>query len=230
MTADLICRGIQSTNRLDGHNQLPKLVLGVTFNDGIEVIANRLTASPQPPPPDRPGRHQNLAKAPEMNLMMTKMLTPDDVRDLLIGFAAVIELDQIRTDALPSQKCHPLYDDSMWLAWRRDHLDYINQLLPTVEAIPSAMLGELTRVAITFPSAVVQRTMVSLFADALMEEFETAELFFGWLIKEVSAKSKGEPLDGDARTLVLRWISVTDPLRIAEDPECGYGRPAGFVN
>jgi len=24
----------------DGHNQFPKLVLGVTFNDGIEVIAN----------------------------------------------------------------------------------------------------------------------------------------------------------------------------------------------
>jgi hypothetical protein len=97
-----------------------------------------------------------------MNLMMTKMLTPDDVRDLLIGFAAVIELDQIRTDALPSQKFHFLYNDSMWRAWRRDHLDYVNQLLPTVEAIPSAMLGELTRVAITCPSAVVQRTMVSL--------------------------------------------------------------------
>jgi hypothetical protein len=28
----------KSWRRLDGHNQLPKLVLGVTFNDGIEVI------------------------------------------------------------------------------------------------------------------------------------------------------------------------------------------------
>ena len=27
----------KSWRRLDGHNQLPKLVLGVTFNDGIEV-------------------------------------------------------------------------------------------------------------------------------------------------------------------------------------------------
>ena len=53
----------KSWRRLDGHNQLPKLVLGVTFNDGIEVIANRLTVSPKPPPPDRPGRHQNLAIA-----------------------------------------------------------------------------------------------------------------------------------------------------------------------
>ena len=29
----------KSWRRLDGHNQLPKLVLGATFNDGIEVIA-----------------------------------------------------------------------------------------------------------------------------------------------------------------------------------------------
>ena len=29
----------KSWRRLDGHNQLPQLVLGVTFNDGIEVIA-----------------------------------------------------------------------------------------------------------------------------------------------------------------------------------------------
>jgi transposase-like protein len=28
----------KSWRRLDGHNQLPKLILGVTFNDGIEVI------------------------------------------------------------------------------------------------------------------------------------------------------------------------------------------------
>ena len=28
----------KSWRRLDGHNQLPKLVLSVTFNDGIEVI------------------------------------------------------------------------------------------------------------------------------------------------------------------------------------------------
>src|SRR5258705_13437510 len=29
----------KSWRRLDGHNQLPKLVLGVTFSNGIEVIA-----------------------------------------------------------------------------------------------------------------------------------------------------------------------------------------------
>ena len=52
----------KSWRRLDGHNQLPKLVLGVTFNDGIDVIAKPTTVNPQPP--DRPGRHQKLAIAP----------------------------------------------------------------------------------------------------------------------------------------------------------------------
>ena len=32
--------------RLDGHNQLPKLVLGVTFNNGIEVIAKPADRQP----------------------------------------------------------------------------------------------------------------------------------------------------------------------------------------
>jgi hypothetical protein len=63
------------------------------------------------------------------------------------------------------------------------------------------------------------------------EEFETAELFFGWLIKDAShRKGPGEPLNADARGLMMEWLSVSDPLRIAEDPECGYGPPAGFVS
>ena len=36
----------KSWRRLDGHNQLPKLVLGVTFNDGIEVIAKPADRQP----------------------------------------------------------------------------------------------------------------------------------------------------------------------------------------
>jgi hypothetical protein len=33
--------------RLDGQNQLPKLILGVTFNDGIEVIRQAERSSTQ---------------------------------------------------------------------------------------------------------------------------------------------------------------------------------------
>jgi putative transposase len=36
----------KSWRRLDGQNQLPKLVLGVTFNDGIEVIAKPTDCQP----------------------------------------------------------------------------------------------------------------------------------------------------------------------------------------
>ena len=36
----------KSWRRLDGHNQLPKLVLGVTFADGIEVIAKPIDRQP----------------------------------------------------------------------------------------------------------------------------------------------------------------------------------------
>jgi hypothetical protein len=35
----------RSWRRLDGHNQLPKLVLGVKFTDGIEVIRSQAQAA-----------------------------------------------------------------------------------------------------------------------------------------------------------------------------------------
>src|SRR6267378_3829777 len=47
--------------RLDGNNQLPKLILGVKFANGLELVAKPATASPQPSPPDRSGRHQKSA-------------------------------------------------------------------------------------------------------------------------------------------------------------------------
>src|SRR5262252_4014091 len=44
--------------RLNGHNQLPKIILGIKFTDGIEVVRSQA----QPLPPD-PFRHQDLAIA-----------------------------------------------------------------------------------------------------------------------------------------------------------------------
>jgi len=77
-------------------------------------------------------------------------VSPEDIRDLLIGFAAAIELDQVRVDAPPPEKVHPDYDDRMWRRWRR-----IDQLLPTINEIPSTMLKELSQVAITYEPTVV---------------------------------------------------------------------------
>jgi len=36
---------VDEVREIDGHNQLPKLILGVKFTDGIEVIGN--SAAPQ---------------------------------------------------------------------------------------------------------------------------------------------------------------------------------------
>jgi len=47
MVFKLVEAAQKSWRRLDGHNQLPKLVLGVTFNDGIEVIAKPADRQPK---------------------------------------------------------------------------------------------------------------------------------------------------------------------------------------
>ena len=163
---------------------------------------------------------------------MTKTLTTDDIRDLLTGFAAAIELDQIRADALPPRK-H--YSPGMWRTCRDSHIDFINQLLPSVNAMPPALLQELTRLALTHDPLAVRETVIDLFASAASgvecpEQFETAAMFFGWLIMDVRHASGDKPTIDNPRTLMMQWLPETDPLRIAEDPECGYGRPAGFVS
>ena len=52
----------KSWRRLDGHNQLPKIIQGVKFIDGLEIAA-KLIRQPKSPPPDPSGHHQNLAIA-----------------------------------------------------------------------------------------------------------------------------------------------------------------------
>jgi hypothetical protein len=87
---------------------------------------------------------------------MDKTLTHKEIRDLLTCFAAAIELDQIRVDALTPEKFHPYYDYGMWRRVRRDHLQFIDQLLLTVDAIPSALLQRLTQLAETYEPASIR--------------------------------------------------------------------------
>jgi hypothetical protein len=53
----------KSWRRLDGNNQLSKLILRVKFADGLEVAAKLAGRQPATPPPDRSGRHQKSAIA-----------------------------------------------------------------------------------------------------------------------------------------------------------------------
>ena len=166
---------------------------------------------------------------------MVKKLKADDIREFFTGFAAAIELDQIRVDALPPVRFHAEYRDSMWRGWRDDHLKYLNQLLSTVDVIPHATLEKLTWIATNYEPEVAGEAARNVFSDAVsgscpIEDLASATLFFECLIKYVMHSSERKPVDGDAAALMIRWLPVTDPLRIAEDPECGYGMPSGCVN
>jgi hypothetical protein len=164
---------------------------------------------------------------------MIKNITKDNIRELLNGFTAAIELDQIRVDALPASVFHRDYDDGMWRRHRREHLEYVKQLLPTLDTIPPVILEKLTRIASHCEPAIVRDRALGLFAlvssgnyDA--EEFTTAAQFFEELIEElVWNQCEGGLIGEDAPALMMRWLPATDPLRIAQDPECGYGSHLG---
>jgi hypothetical protein len=133
------------------------------------------------------------------------------IRDLLIGFAAAIELDQVRIDALPPEKFHPGCDDRMWRRWRRKHLEYIDRLLTTTNEILSTRLKELSQVAVAYEPAVVGQIALELFADAASggrqeEELETAGLFFGWLIRDVCGRPRAKSTESDATRCAFRKI------------------------
>ena len=55
MVFKLVDGAQKSWRRIDGHNQLPKLIQGVKFTDGIEVIAN--------PPPSAHNRRRLILQA-----------------------------------------------------------------------------------------------------------------------------------------------------------------------
>ena len=166
---------------------------------------------------------------------MTEALAPDDILDLLNRFASAIMLDHVHVDALPPEKFHPQYNGDMWLAWRLNHLAYLNTLIETLDTITPNLLKELTRIAVTKKPATVGRIATELLAECVSgscprEDVATARLFFGRLIHELSDSSKAIPTtDRDPKTSMLLWLAATDPLRISRDPECGYGDAAGLT-
>ncbi|QIO33796.1 hypothetical protein [Bradyrhizobium sp. 1(2017)] len=160
---------------------------------------------------------------------MPTNIRKDDIRDLLAVFSAAIELDQLRVDVLPAEAFHYHYSDNMWRIWRRCHLEYVSLLLSTVEEIRPATLEKLTRIATQYDPKVVGERLIDLFGSAASgsvprANVATAALFFEWLITELQGQSEENSLGQDARTLMMRWLRFTDPLQIAEDPECGYKR------
>jgi hypothetical protein len=165
---------------------------------------------------------------PTEETSVTKALAPDDIRDFLNRFASAIMRDQVQVDALPPEKFHPQYNGDMWLAWRLDHLAYLNTLLMTVNTITPNLLKELTRIAVTKKPVTVRRIVIKLLAECASGSCPRED-FFGRLIEELSDRSKAIPTDRDPKTSMFLWLAATDPLRISRDPECGYGDPAGLT-
>jgi hypothetical protein len=168
---------------------------------------------------------------------MPQILTHADIRNLLEKFGAAIKLDQIRVDAMPRTKFKSKYDDRLWREWRIGHISYIKKLLSSMDTIPAAMLTELAMVATTCEPKIVRHVALEQLAEAVggscaEEECATAERFFYWLIQVVRMHLEGSQRQRRSRGTgdsILGWLAVTDPLRIAQDPECGYGQPISSV-
>jgi len=167
---------------------------------------------------------------------MSETLVSKDVGNLLKRALTAIEFDQVLVNTLPAGSFSPAYNDGMWRSWRSDHSSFINRLASTVNRIPPAMLSELTGLATTCEPAIAGTTMLELLALIVSgscpeEEFASAKLFFGEIIRQLNAQSKGVPPQHEsARASILRWLPVVDPLRIAQDPECAYGLLVGSAS
>ena len=70
-----------------------------------------------------------------------------------------IRLDQRRVDAMPIASFHPMYDAQMWRDWRGNSVGYIEQLLASINAIPDAMLAELTKIATSYQPLIVREVV-----------------------------------------------------------------------
>ena len=139
---------------------------------------------------------------------MTRSIITTDVRDLLARFAAAIELDQIRVDALPAHSFHDQYeddddDDSWWRGWRLDHVEYVNLILSTVDALPPVILEELTWIATSYEPEFVGEAAIRLFREVVSgnyasEDVDTATAFFKMLINWVRTRPEGQSVGEDA--------------------------------
>ncbi|MGY4224982.1 hypothetical protein ACVMIH_002343 [Bradyrhizobium sp. USDA 4503] len=157
--------------------------------------------------------------------MLTETLVRDDIKNFLKRLSVAIELDQINVDALPPESFLIEYDDDMWRAWRHEHRVHIEKLLDTADMIPPVMLWQLTGVAIRHEPELVGTALLELFAEVAAggcADLGSAEMFFGVLIRQMRGQRKRSSRRESAQASMLQWLPATDPLRIAEDPECGY--------
>ncbi|UVO26949.1 hypothetical protein [Bradyrhizobium arachidis] len=165
--------------------------------------------------------------------MLTRALVQTDIKEFLGRLSDAIEQDQIYVDSLPRDRFPSVYDDGLWRNWRRGHRAFIDKLVASTDAMSPALLQRLTKVASGFEPSVVGHIMLETFAeivgDCSAANCETAQHFFEWVAGEVVRQGRGKCLNRTARKAMLKWFPATDPLTIAQDPECGYTVPGPRV-
>ena len=112
----------------------------------------------------------------------------------------------------------------------------------TAHDVPAEVLEQLIVIAAAYDPSDIAEAVLEIscefaphFSVPEGQDFDdptTATGFLKTLITDVRRERKpaGRPTAGNAIDKIKRWFPVEDPLRIAQDPECGYGRPARFMS
>ncbi|EHR00197.1 hypothetical protein [Bradyrhizobium sp. WSM471] len=160
----------------------------------------------------------------------SEALTSKDITNFLRRTSVAIELDQLYVDGLPPDSFPPEYDDEMWRDWRANHREFLRRLISTAGKLAPTELRELTSAAIAHKPEDIGKVVLELFAELAVErdsksELATADKFFEALIRVLHTRPRHKDRFRTARSSLLRWLTVIDPLCIARDPECGYAVP-----
>jgi hypothetical protein len=160
--------------------------------------------------------------------VVTDMLQHADMETALRRFCTAIERDQLRIDTMPRARFHPSYDDAMWRDWRHGQKIYINRLISTVADLPVVLLEKLSAIARSYEPEFIRAVILEILSEVVsgscdQDEYATASQIFEDLIKQVQKRAKAIARDEHAKVSLARWFPLTDPLRIATDPECRYG-------
>ncbi len=159
---------------------------------------------------------------------MTDLLQCSDIETVLKRFGAAIARDQARVDARPREKFHPSYDDAMWRDWRNGHRIYLSRLASTVPDMQLSLLEKVSAIARLHKHEIVRTVILEIFSEVVgghcdQQEYATASHFFGGLTKQIQRRAKVAARGQCAKVSLARWFPLSDPLRIAADPECLYG-------
>ena len=151
-----------------------------------------------------------------------------DIETVLMRFGTAVERDQFRIDAMPRAKFHPSYDYAMWRDWRRRHRIFLNRLASTVVDMPLVTLEKLSTFARSYKPEFIRAVILEILSEVVggccdQEEYATASQLFEHLIRQVQGRARATARDQSAKVSLARWFPLSDPLRIALDPECLYG-------